>query len=834
MTITDLEPVDAPPLTLTGVPAESLSGLSWLPPIEHFLFASPVGYHLVALNGALRWTIATRYRPNGWFLLDSDLYVQDGCVISQYDLLGLQRAVAAPVPGNACNLRTGKSWTDQRSGPGIDSILGEADRTDIAYSAPVGGWSGATRKVFVLSQAGRVFPLPTNLSVDANNPPFASSKAPDPDLGLFVSGERRFARARYLSADGRIVTLALQPLGIAAESGSGGMGSAVWNALNRAAATPGRWSYGLAPDAAPTPVTVSWLAGGDADAPDRVTLTWVDPATGRWQVLHRDGRAGPFRPARVTAARLADDGLGGPPPRLLTAPCTRDEDGVTFLYALTADPTDAVSLQKFKVTAAAGTQADPWAWVATANAAAASRPLDSWAGSPAAAPFALPATVSCLFSAFQAFDQVSERLGETTAVAWRSFAVDSARTMRECGVLPVDAAAALADVASRWPGPAWLVTASAALYRAYGSPAQDDPAKTVEALRAAGRSAPQVLAVLRVLHGVAIVTPGGESTTWSGAFGPQIGDLEPFAWEPQQLTALNERGAEVTDFAHPECRATVVGILAAVQHAYGLSPADGAALLREEGFLGLDVVASSSLTRADTATTLLGAGFDALEIARAVQDDRYGGWQGTVDTMIRAGCPAADAAQAVLFLRWPGGPGEAIPEGETQQVMAELKSASDATRPGGLAPADLAAAVAPYVGLPTLFRFLRDHYDVPFETLADAVTAAGHGPDGWTVAMAATQLFGLTPTLRWMFATQGADADWADPIDFALNNGGNHSPLPADLAQPMADAGIPAEVTFRWLAAKANWEGWRQEVLDGVGTAYRLTPEQVTALATGG
>jgi hypothetical protein len=893
MTPSELQAVVTPPQPLPGVPAGPLSGLSWLPPAGPFIFSSPAGFHLVTTTGALRWTIPTRYQPHGWLLQDSDLYVQDGCVISQYDLRAVVRQVAMPVPENACNLHTGRSWSAQQPGAGIESIFTDSDRTDVAYSAPVSGWSGTTPMVYVLSAAGRIHGLQANLSNPV--PPFMSSEPPDPSSGLVASGARRLCRLRYVSADGQVVTLRTQPLGIESTVPSA-VPAATWSAVKRAAATPEQWSYQLSLDASPVSVTVSWNAGDAADSGshDRVTLTWVDPGTS-WNVLHLDCGAAPSTPGRLAQARVTGDGSGGPPPRLLTPPCTLVEDDAIFLYAVTAPPSasaDCVSLQKFKLQTSPDAQPDPWAWVATTEAGAASRLVVPWAqattaGTAAAAvPFDQATTFRCMFSALRAYGPPGDALDEMGSAGWRSLAPAAARVMTANGVPAPETAAALAEATLSWPGPRWLVTAAAAVQGALGDQSPSDPVATTEALRAAGRSARQTLAALQVLHGLAVVTPApphwvvtpaDKRDAWSGAFGPGIAGLEAAVWAPPPSGSDDQTGdpnqtldpvGPLTAAPQAAYREPFTRILSAVQQVYGLSPADFAALLRAAGFLGIDAADVLQLERTDAAAVLTSAGFEPTEIARAVAADRYGGWPGAVAAMIAAGCSPEDAGQSVLALLDPrrlgarmvtvGGragfvsvPTPVVVPGETvQQLMTELKTACDAAHPGQLTPARLAAAaMAPCTRTVAVLAALKDQYTDPMGTLILAVKARTAPESKYqdSAEGAGAVVFGVVPTLRWMYATQGPDADWGSAICAASCApfsfpGSDWIGSAEELAKPMAEAGIPPDVTFRYLHARTpepvnnpgKDEMWPQAVLHALQTVYGMTPDQAAALATSG
>jgi hypothetical protein len=130
----------------------------------------------------------------------------------------------------------------------------------------------------------------------------------------------------------------------------------------------------------------------------------------------------------------------------------------------------------------------------------------------------------------------------------------------------------------------------------------------------------------------------------------------------------------------------------------------------------------------------------------------------------------------------------------------------------------------------TVLRFLAETYkDAPMETLAEVVKGmAGPDNDYWPEEAVAI-VYGVPPTLRWMYATQGIAA----PFRHLAGVMGTLDPAPGDYAVVMAAAGIDAAVAYRWLLDDSG--GWyQQDIVDGVRAAYRLTPDQAAALATSG
>ncbi len=138
----------------------------WVPEVSCFVFSGNALY--VFSDDCLQlWTVTAQYQLNGWTVNGSDLYNQDGCVLSQYDLNALIKNTSA-TPETAVNFKTHASWSSQTNPQsGYQALFADCAGSDLLYSAPtVLNDNSGNPSFFVLSGTGTVIPFSANLQVD--------------------------------------------------------------------------------------------------------------------------------------------------------------------------------------------------------------------------------------------------------------------------------------------------------------------------------------------------------------------------------------------------------------------------------------------------------------------------------------------------------------------------------------------------------------------------------------------------------------------------------------------------------------------------------------------
>ncbi len=397
----DIIPALSQPVTLAGS-ASNLTPPLWVEDAGCFLFSDDKAVYAFSDDCLQLWSIAPQYKLNGWAVNGSDLYVQDGCVICQYDLNALDEN-ATIVPETAFNFKTHARWSSQTPGAGLEStVYTGCSGDDLLYSAPVIQFPGSNAPVlYVLNGAGVVIPMPADLNVDGSRV-YTSQDEPDA-LNLFLGGPLGQQTLSYLSG-GQAVTLTTNDkLTFQSKQAPAG-GAALWTQLNQIANMQCEPWATLALAGFSLRAQVSRV--DDPDSSSRLLIAMDNSQLSQWTVTLVSQEPGQSFTSR---ARLTSGGaVGSPQPQLLTPPCVIIEMGTAFLFALSA-VAGSVQFQKFKMPApnADGSADNAWSMLQSQFAAVAEWSTSGRTFTPV--PLDADQQILCLFSAVQAAgEQTSE------------------------------------------------------------------------------------------------------------------------------------------------------------------------------------------------------------------------------------------------------------------------------------------------------------------------------------------------------------------------------------------------------------------------------------------
>jgi hypothetical protein len=428
----DLVPALTQTFTCSGA-SGALTAPLWVSDVGCFVFGDDKAVYGFSDSCQPLWTLTAQYKLNGWTVAGSDLYVQDGCVLTQYDMNGLV-AGASPHPENGFNFKTRTWWSSQKSaGTAKDALFTGCSGDDLIYSRPIVLSVGPAPTLRILSGSGMLIPLPADLQVDGTKV-FQSSDPPENPELFFISTAGKNT-LRYLS-HGQVAILDADVLATEAKQLPEG-GGARWLGLMRIATAP-------VPSIKLTSPGVAWTAWAssisDPDEAPRLLLAVVGPGP-QCGIALLDRPTGQFR---ISAGRLASSESGSGVNALLASPCAIAEGGAIFVYALTGGPSSTVQFQKFKLPrlVAADVAVAVWA-LFDAQFQAVRRWAEGTGAPPAPLPFDDSATTICLAAALAATGISPTSLESSLQSAASQGSSSILTSLRAAGYSLIDAASAL-------------------------------------------------------------------------------------------------------------------------------------------------------------------------------------------------------------------------------------------------------------------------------------------------------------------------------------------------------------------------------------------------------
>jgi hypothetical protein len=450
------------------------------------------------------FAIAPQAQLNGWSYDGSSLFLQDGPVLCQYDLMSLDpRSDAWPV--KALNLETRHKWSSDGSTDDFKALFPSPASTS-QFSAPV-VWNRDSSGVFVhvlmVADSPKIVRVPASLDPH----PFeawSTPASPDAPIELFAIDSAEGPILQYLSG-GQVLSVRMHPLAQLNQQGPP-ESAGHWQRLSRANTIN---VTGPAQQSIPIPA-----GRGDDDL-------WVSAFSSQdWQLYVAPNHAG--AKARIGLATGAGAPLGGDlgadadPRTLRSTVALVQEHHENFAFLLAADNQNSIRLEKYKLAEPFGGASrhsrvliDSQLRGIPAWLVAGAKGTSAWTQ---AVPFDANSTVVCAGS-------VLESLGiADAAIAGKLAAAGSAAASRMMAV------SAQSNTA---------IPVAAAVYQLCGVPLTTlladgfhDPTQTATALRAAGLP---VIDVLRYLA-PASLAHYRFSGWWQG---PYVRHSNPFAWPPR-------------------------------------------------------------------------------------------------------------------------------------------------------------------------------------------------------------------------------------------------------------------------------------------------------------
>ena len=392
--LADIPPALSQKVKLAGSPS-NLTPPLWVEDAGCILFSDDKAVYAFSDDCQQLWSIASQYKLNGWAVNGSDIYVQDGCVICQYDINALDQN-ATIVPETAFNFKTHARWTSQTPGAGLEStIYTGCSGNDLLYSPPVIQFSDSkVPMLYVLNGAGVVIPMPADLNVDGSKV-YVSKDKPDA-LNLFLSGPAGQQTLCYLSGEQVISLTTGDKITLQSKQAPAG-GAALWTQLNQNANIQCQPWTRLAVAGFSLSAMVTRV--DDPDSGSKLLIAMDNSQLSECTatlISQQNGQSFTSR-ARLTSG----DAAGSPLPQLLTPPCVIIEMGTAFLFAISAIA-DTVWFQKFKMPAPNADASADNAWSMLQSQFAA---VEDWFGSGGAftpVPLDADLQILCLFSAVQA------------------------------------------------------------------------------------------------------------------------------------------------------------------------------------------------------------------------------------------------------------------------------------------------------------------------------------------------------------------------------------------------------------------------------------------------
>ncbi|MDB5072080.1 MAG: WD40-like repeat containing protein [Candidatus Eremiobacteraeota bacterium] len=293
-------------------------------------------------NATPSWTITTQNGLNGWSIWADNVYVQDGSVLCQYNVLALNQGTVA-VPDSAVDLDTSTRWSAQEGGTPaqFNALFASPPPPPGQYSGPVLWGEASTGPQIYVVSATSAFSLPSNLDPDNAVVNAFNDNFPTAPLQLFPWFDaNRKPFLQYLSGS-TVVTLAADTMQV--------------QQTFPTSATPAQWpafSAFTASQAISGTGTIQLSQAGvqqsvyclvPASPASWMCFAAVDQGTSMSSVTFTtNSAAGVFT---ATGGQLLT--TQGQPAMLLSPPAVVEVQGLWYLFAVTN--TNGVSLEVFKL-----------------------------------------------------------------------------------------------------------------------------------------------------------------------------------------------------------------------------------------------------------------------------------------------------------------------------------------------------------------------------------------------------------------------------------------------------------------------------------------------------
>lgn len=323
------------------VTAKPAPNARWTTPVltgNRLLFSDGTTLYGYSASGNLLWTVGATNSISGWALDYGNLYIQDGCILTQYDLEALQDqssdgSQVGALPDSAFNLSSHKYWSSQL-GPSPYSDFAKNSLSNLRYSAPVvSRVRDRDALIFVLSSEGTICAFPANLLLKPQN---VSRIADMPDEVALFQGFDTSGPLLFFLSGKQVVALQANA-------------KPTVHSRNQPPFAPDRWLRAMRIPAGPeAPFTQLWNTGADCniwcslpkDDDDNSVpcLTWSHPG---WPAANGVAIAFPEK------NNVQLEG-GSVPSKILAGACLVRLDDARLAYVLTQSD-NGVWLEEFKL-----------------------------------------------------------------------------------------------------------------------------------------------------------------------------------------------------------------------------------------------------------------------------------------------------------------------------------------------------------------------------------------------------------------------------------------------------------------------------------------------------